>query len=376
MAAGGLLAASLAGLAPVAVAAPADAGATALRVALNAAVGTTPVITLIGANATVASVTAPPDSSVNAVSVAAALGGSTGVTVQGGVASASATSSQTQSQGRSQVTGLALSILGSSTTATVLSGEATCPAGGQPVAKTVVTNLSVLGQAVNATVNGAPVTVTTALTVPGLANATLSAVVQTRIEQTTATTATATALRITFTLTATTLGGVAVTIPVGTLEAGNATCTSPLVAAAPTVTGLAPTSGPTAGNTTVTVTGTGFVAGSTTVTIGGTTIPADQVTVTSPTTLTFVTPAHPAGPVDVTVTTPTGTSGPQTYTYTSSGPQPPQPPMNGGPRVPGSGAPDTGDGGNVNPLNWLVALGLLTGGAGVAMGARRQRWNA
>lgn len=70
---------------------------------------------------------------------------------------------------------------------------------------------------------------------------------------------------------------------------------------APTVTGVQPQSGPAAGGTTVTVTGTGFGAG-TAVTFGG--VPA-AVNVVSPTQLTATAPAMAAGSpgtVDITVT--------------------------------------------------------------------------
>ncbi|HUY61994.1 MAG TPA: IPT/TIG domain-containing protein, partial [Candidatus Dormibacteraeota bacterium] len=78
----------------------------------------------------------------------------------------------------------------------------------------------------------------------------------------------------------------------------------------PTVTGVTPGSGGTAGGTAVTVTGTNFVAGGTTVTFGG--AAATGVGVQSPTELTATTPAHAAGPVTVTATTAIGTS---TQTY-------------------------------------------------------------
>jgi hypothetical protein len=81
---------------------------------------------------------------------------------------------------------------------------------------------------------------------------------------------------------------------------------------APTVSSLTPTTGPTAGGTTVTITGSGFTAGST-VSFGGT--PAASVTVDSDTSITATTPAHAAGAVDVTVTTAGGTSAPSTFTY-------------------------------------------------------------
>jgi len=81
----------------------------------------------------------------------------------------------------------------------------------------------------------------------------------------------------------------------------------------PTITNLSPTAGPTAGSTTVTVTGTNFVMGSTSVSVDG--IAGSNVTVINPTSLTFITPAHAAGAANVTVTTPGGTSSPSTYTY-------------------------------------------------------------
>jgi hypothetical protein len=211
-------------------------------------------------------------------------------------------------------------VLQQAITATTLSGTATCPVGGPLTAATVVTNLSVFGTSVAA---GANATVTTDVTVPGVTGAQLTATVITGIENVGATTATATALSISFTLTGTAaVGGGAINTDLGTLIAGNATCVAPAEPPAPTATGLDPNQGPTAGNTTVTVTGTGFVEGQTSITIGGIAVPAADVTVTSPTTLTFVTPAHPAGDVTVTVTTPTGTSGPLGFTYLPPAPAP------------------------------------------------------
>lgn len=105
---------------------------------------------------------------------------------------------------------------------------------------------------------------------------------------------------------------VVVTTPSGpsTVGAGNAyTYEAP-----PTVTGLSPTSGPTAGGTHVTITGTGLT-GATGVTFGGT--PAGYL-VQSATEILAAAPAHAAGAVDVVVTTPNGTSttGPDdVYTY-------------------------------------------------------------
>ncbi len=75
--------------------------------------------------------------------------------------------------------------------------------------------------------------------------------------------------------------------------------------AAPAVTGISPTSGPEAGDTSVTVTGTGFT-GTTFVLFGSS--PAASFTVDSDTGITAVSPAGSAGTVDITVTTFSGTS--------------------------------------------------------------------
>ncbi len=86
---------------------------------------------------------------------------------------------------------------------------------------------------------------------------------------------------------------------------------------APTVSGVSPASGTTAGGTPVTITGTGFLAGAT-VAFG--TTAATSVTVVSSTTITATPPAHAAGAVNVVVTNTDGRSGPLTngYTYTTA----------------------------------------------------------
>ena len=75
---------------------------------------------------------------------------------------------------------------------------------------------------------------------------------------------------------------------------------------APTVSGVSPNTGPAAGGTGVTITGTNFAAGAT-VTLGGTA--ATNVVVVSATQITATTPAHAAGAVTVTVTNPDTQSG-------------------------------------------------------------------
>ena len=83
------------------------------------------------------------------------------------------------------------------------------------------------------------------------------------------------------------------------------------------MTSIAPNSGTTAGGTTVTITGTGFLAGAT-VSLGGTA--ATGVTVVSSTSITATTPAHAAGAVSVVVTNTDAQSGTLNngYTYTTS----------------------------------------------------------
>jgi hypothetical protein len=85
----------------------------------------------------------------------------------------------------------------------------------------------------------------------------------------------------------------------------------------PSVTSLTPTSGTTAGDTMVTITGANFVTGDTSVIIGGNVVIPGSVTVSSATSLNFRTPNHAAGNVAVSVMTSGGTSGaiPGGYTY-------------------------------------------------------------
>ena len=83
------------------------------------------------------------------------------------------------------------------------------------------------------------------------------------------------------------------------------TVTATYKEAAPTVTAVSPTQGPTAGGTSVTITGTNFASASA-VTFGGS--PATTFTVNSSTQITATSPAEAAGTVDVTVTTPGGAS--------------------------------------------------------------------
>ncbi len=98
------------------------------------------------------------------------------------------------------------------------------------------------------------------------------------------------------------------------------TWAAPTAPSGPVVTGVSPPSGPAAGGTVVTVTGSGFTA-ATTVSFGAKA--ATNVTVTSPTSLTATAPAD-TRTVDVTVTTTAGTSATSpadqfTNTYATNG---------------------------------------------------------
>src|SRR5271166_2474538 len=87
--------------------------------------------------------------------------------------------------------------------------------------------------------------------------------------------------------------------------------------AVPTVSGVSPNTGSTAGGTSVTITGTGFISGAT-VAFGATA--ATGVTVVSGTEITATSPAESAATVNVRVTTTGGTSATSSaddFTYTS-----------------------------------------------------------
>ncbi len=97
------------------------------------------------------------------------------------------------------------------------------------------------------------------------------------------------------------------------------TITATVSALPPTVTNISPSSGPIAGGTAVTITGTNFVAGAT-VTIGG--VAATNVTVVSATQITATTPPRAAGSVDVRVQNPDGQFGTRAGGFTYDPPPP------------------------------------------------------
>lgn len=231
--------------------------------------------------------------------------------VSGSAVTSTATSTATESRGTTSIANAVVRVPGLVTdllTASSLSAEAICPTDRTaPTTATVGLPATVVVAGDTVTVDAStPVTVTAGV---GVAGSSVTLDFDTRTVTTD--TAASTALVMTVNVI---VAGVATTT--GTITLAQATCERPALPA-PTALSLAPPSGPTAGGTTVTVTGSNFVPGATTVTIGGVTIPATAVTVgAGGTTLTFVTPAREtAGPVSVVVTTAAGSTPPLTYTY-------------------------------------------------------------
>lgn len=110
---------------------------------------------------------------------------------------------------------------------------------------------------------------------------------------------------------------VAVTTPAGTSSTVG-TADDFTYTGGPTLLSLNPNTGPAAGNTIVTITGTGFTSSGTTVTFGGV---SAVFTFIDSTTLIAASPAHSAGSVDVFVATPGGTTPNTTaddYLYTGA----------------------------------------------------------
>ncbi|WP_433086995.1 IPT/TIG domain-containing protein [Dactylosporangium sp. CA-052675] len=138
------------------------------------------------------------------------------------------------------------------------------------------------------TITGTDLTGTTAVTFDGTPGTGLTAV-------------TATSLKVTTPAHAAGDAAIEVTTPDGTSD-GSVAYT---YVAAPTVAGVAPATGPAAGGTEVTITGTGLT-GATKVTFGGTV--GTGLTPISATSLKVTTPAHAAGDAAIVVTAPGGTS--------------------------------------------------------------------
>ncbi len=127
------------------------------------------------------------------------------------------------------------------------------------------------------------------------------------------------ATQITATAPAGTSGTVDITVTTPGGTSATSTADQYTYVAAPTVTAINPSGGPTTGGTSVAITGTNFT-NATAVKFG--TTAATSFTVNSATSITAFTPAGTAGTVDVTVTTAGGTSAPGTADQYTYGPPP------------------------------------------------------
>ncbi|MGA4731946.1 IPT/TIG domain-containing protein [Micromonospora taraxaci] len=301
------------GLGTPARAAPGDANARGVVVDLSAEVGGVAVIT---ADAVIGTATAPAAGGTDTETLlAVSIPGALGVTASGTVEEVTATRAAGASSASASVNGLNLAVLGVDVLdAAEVTATATCPQVGATSADTTLVGLELFGSAVTLTANAPAVVGSAAVVVPGLVGASLNASL-TRVETTTATGATAIAVRATLTLSGTVLG-VPTTIPVGTVIVSEASCERP--PAAPTTATITPDEGPQSGGQTVTITGTGFIPGGTTVTFDG--VPATGVTVApGGASLTAVTPPGAIGPASVVVSTVNGTAPPLGYTYLPDG---------------------------------------------------------
>ncbi len=126
---------------------------------------------------------------------------------------------------------------------------------------------------------------------------------------------------------------------------------------APTVSAVSPNAGTTAGGTSVTLTGTGFVSGAT-VRFDGTL--ASNVNVASSTSLTATTPAHAAGAVNVTVTNPDNQSATLTGGYTYNTPPPAAPTITS--VTPNSGSTAGGTSVTLTGTNFTTGATVTFGG--------------
>jgi hypothetical protein len=231
------------GTAAPAVAAPGDASARGVVIALNASVGGSPVIT---ANTVIGTATAPPGGGTDSdTALVVTAPGAVGVTATGTVVQVSATRGPAASSASATVASVAIGVLGvPAISATSAAATVNCPRVGAQTADTTLTGLSLFGgPTLDLAPNGAAVSAFEPVTVLGLVDATLTATVA-RVETTSATGATAIALRATLTLSGS-VGGTPVAIPTGSVILAEAICERPAAAptARPTVRPILPVTG-------------------------------------------------------------------------------------------------------------------------------------
>ena len=375
----GIAAALTAGLLfpAAAEAAPGDANARGVQLALDAAVSG---VAVIDATASIGAADAPPGGGTDTDTVATFTlpGGAVGVSATGTGVEVAATRGPASSSASSSVADVAVNVFGVPTLSTTdVTARVACPATGDLSAEADVAAATLFGDAV--TVGAAAVTATSAVTVPGLADAELEVTLE-QVETVTGTDATAIAVQASLTLTGTAAGVPITPISVGTIRLASATCTRPT--AGPVATGISPASGPTTGGQRVTITGSGFVPGGTQMTFDG--VPAIDVEVApGGTSLTALTPRGAAGPASVVVGTSAGDSAPLAYTYVAAADPrvtsitPTHGPTTGGTRVTITGSGFTGvtgvtfdgvpgSGVSVNPAGTVITVTTPPNAAGPA----------
>ncbi|MGH3188896.1 MAG: IPT/TIG domain-containing protein [Streptosporangiaceae bacterium] len=156
----------------------------------------------------------------------------------------------------------------------------------------------------------------------------------------------------------TTMGGTSAAATVGRFTYEAANNQSPPPPAHPTVTGISPASGPAAGGTKVTISGSNL-SGATGVGFGGA---AGRIVFDSGSQITVTSPAGTAGTVNVTVTTKGGTSGAVHFTYVT-----PAPAVTG--ISPASGPAAGGTKVTISGTNLSGATGVSFGGTGASISA-------
>ncbi|MFC3499621.1 IPT/TIG domain-containing protein [Micromonospora krabiensis] len=304
----GLLVAGAAGLglARPALAAPGDAAARGVVLDLVGDPGDESV----QAQGTFGSVTAPPGGGTDdETSVAVALADPENVTATGTVAQVSATRGPTTSTASSQLATFTLSVLGVEVLDVAgLGVTAQCSAGNTSAGATG-DDIAVFGQQI--TIRDTAQEFTADVTVTGLTDATLRAVVD---RQLTGTPDNVIGINVRAVLSVSGFDGVEpAQFSLGQVILAEASCQSP-TAVAPTASAISPNSGPQAGGQPVTITGTGFVPNATLVAFDG--VAATNVVVAADgSSLTAVTPPGTVGPAAVVVSTAGGSAPALSYTY-------------------------------------------------------------
>ncbi|MFC0505200.1 IPT/TIG domain-containing protein [Micromonospora costi] len=298
------------GLASPALAAPGDAAARGVVLDLVGDPGDESV----QAQGTFGSVTAPSGGGTDdETSVDVTLADPENVVATGTVTEVTATRGPTTSAASSQLADFALSVLDVEVLdVSELGVTAQCRAGNTSAGATGE-DITVFGQQI--TIRDTAQEFTANVTVTGLTDATLHAVVD---RQLTGTPDNVIAINVRAVLSVSGFDGAdPVRFSLGQVILAEASCQSPS-AAPPTASVISPTSGPQSGGQPVTITGTGFVPNATVVAFDG--VAATGVVVAADgTSLSAVTPPGTVGPAEVVVSTAGGSAPALGYTYLAEG---------------------------------------------------------